>query len=118
VPFDRATVAALNRYLAARVRHPWAHLPQFWLGRRRRLTERGVAQALRHRGELAGLPNLHAQQFRHTFVQQYLADGGHPRDLMRLVGWKSRQLPGRYGGSQLADRRRGERLAFSLGDRL
>ena len=118
VPFDRATVGALDRYLAARVGHPWAHLPQFWLGRRRQLTERGVAQALRHRGELAGLPHLHAQQFRHTFVQQYLADGGHPRDLMRLVGWKSRQLPGRYGGSQLADRRRGERLAFSLGDRL
>jgi len=51
-------------------------------------------------------------------VQQYLADGGHPRDLMRLVGWKSRQLPARYGGSEPSDGRRGERLAFSLGDRL
>jgi len=118
VPFDRAVAGALDRYLAARVGHPWAHLPYLWLGRRRRLTERGVAQALRHRGELAGLPNLHAQQFRHTFVQQYLADGGHRRDLMRLVGWKSRQLLGRYSGSEPSDGRRGERQPFSLGDRL
>ncbi len=63
------------------------------------------------------MANLHAQQFRHTFVQQYLADGGHRRDLMRLVGWKSRQLLRRYGGAELSDGRRGERQPFSLGDR-
>lgn len=56
VPFDWATARALDRYLAARAGHPWAQLPHVWLGRRRRLTERGVAQALCHRGELAGLP--------------------------------------------------------------
>ena len=37
---------------------------------------------------------------------------------MRLVGWKSRQLLGRYAGSELPDGRRGERQPFSLGDRL
>lgn len=118
VPFDQPTGRALERYLAARAGHPWAHLPHLWLGRRRRLTERGVAQALRHRGQLAGIPNLHAHQFRHTFVQRYLADGGHRRDLMRLVGWKSRQLLGRYGGSELGDGARDARQPFSLGDRL
>ena len=88
VPFDRPTARALEPYLAARALHPWAHLSHFWLGRRRSLTDRGVDQAIRHRGELAGVPNLHAHQFRHTLVEQYLADGGDSRDLMRLVGWR------------------------------
>lgn len=95
-PFDRPTARALQRYLAARATHPWAHLAHVWVGRRGRLTDRGVDQAVRHRGQLAGLPNLHPNQFRHTFVQQFLADGGAGRDLLRLVGWKSRQLLGRY----------------------
>jgi integrase len=75
-----------------------------------------VDLAVRHRGRLAGLPALHAQRLRHTYVQQYLADGGSGRDLMRLVGWKSRQLLGRYRTGALAERPRAEWLR--LGDRL
>ncbi len=116
VPFDTVTARALERYLALRAGHDHGHLPALWLGRRGRLTARGVDEAVRHRGQLAGLPNLHPGQFRHTFVQQYLADGGDGRDLMRLVGWKSRQLLGRYGADALAERPRAEWLR--LGDRL
>lgn len=72
--------------------------------------------AVRHRGRLAGLPAIHAQRLRHTYVQQYLADGGSGRDLMRLVGWKSRQLLGRYKANVPAERPRAEWLR--LGDRL
>jgi site-specific recombinase XerC len=75
-PFDRPTARALERYLAARVIHRWAHLPHLWLGRRGRLTHRGVDLAVRHRGRLARLPNLHPQRLRHTYIQQYLDDGG------------------------------------------
>jgi site-specific recombinase XerD len=115
-PFDRRTARALERYLAARAIHPAAYLPHVWLGRRGRLTDRGVDLAIRHRGRLAGLPALHAQRLRHTYVQQYLADGGSGRDLVRLVGWKSRQLLGRYRTEALAERPRAEWLR--LGDRL
>jgi site-specific recombinase XerD len=111
-----ATARALERYLAARALHHSAHLPHLWLGRRGRLTDRGVERATRHRGRLAGLPALSAQRLRHTNVQQYLADGGSGRDLMRLVGWKSRQLLGRYRTEALAERPRAEWLR--LGDRL
>jgi integrase len=75
-----------------------------------------VDLAVRHRGRLAGLPALHPQRLRHTYVQQYLGDGGSGRDLMRLVGWKSRQLLGRYRTGALAEQPRAEWL--HLGDRL
>jgi len=115
-PFDRAASKAVERYLTARALYRWAHLPQLWLGRRGGLTDRGVDLAVRHRGRLAGLPALHAQRLRHTYVQRYLDDGGSGRDLMRLVGWKSRQLLGRYRAEPRAERPRAEWLR--LGDRL
>ena len=115
-PFDWPTERALQGYLVARALHRWAHLPGLWLGRRGRLTDRGVDLAVRHRGRLAGLPAFHPQRLRHTFIQQYLADGGSGRDLMRLVGWRSRQLLGRYRTGSLAERPRAEWLR--LGDRL
>lgn len=116
VPFDRPTARALQRYLAARAGHDRGHLPALWLGRRGALTARGIDQAIRHRGQLAGLPKLRPHQFRHTFVQGYLAAGGDGRDLMRLAGWRSRQLLGRYRGEAPAARRQAEWLR--LGDRL
>lgn len=116
IPFDRPTARALQRYLAARADHDRGHLPALWLGRRGRLTQRGIDQAIRHRGQVAGLPTVRPHQLRHTFVQGYLAAGGDGRDLMRLVGWRSRQLLGRYGGDAPAERSRAEWLR--LGDRL
>lgn len=116
VPFDRPTSRALQHYLAARAGNERSHLPALWLGRRGRLTQRGIEQAIRHRGQLAGLPDLRPHQFRHTFVQGYLAAGGDGRDLMRLMGWRSRQLLARYRGGAPAARLRAEWLR--LGDRL
>jgi integrase len=52
---------------------------------------------LRRRGARAGVPGLHAHKFRHTFAHQWLADGGQEGDLMRLTGWKARQMVDRYG---------------------
>jgi site-specific recombinase XerC len=115
-PFDRPAARALERYLAARALHPAAHSSHLWLGRRGRFTDRGVDLAVRHRGRLAGQPALHPQRLRHTFVQRYLDDGGSGRDLMHLVGWKSRQLLGRYQVGAVAEQPRSEWLR--LGDRL
>jgi integrase len=57
----------------------------------------GVQQLLRRRGDQAGLPGLHPHQLRHTFAYAWLAQGGGETDLMRLAGWRSRQMLGRYG---------------------
>jgi hypothetical protein len=97
LPFGRKAGEALDRYLRARARHKDAELPWLWLGKRGRLTEWGLVMMLRRRGAQAGLPGLHPHQFRHTFAHQWLAQGGTETDLMRIAGWKSRQMLQRYG---------------------
>jgi site-specific recombinase XerD len=99
LPFGRNTAVALDRYLRVRARHKLTGLPWLWLGRAGPLTAYGVLQILRRRGAQAGLPGLHAHQLRHTFAHAWLAQGGGETDLMRLAGWKSRAMLGRYGAS-------------------
>jgi len=99
-PFGAKTAAALDRYLHARARFPKAGTTDvLWIGVRGPLGTAGIRSIVERRGEKAGIGHVHAHLFRHSFAHQWLADGGSENDLMRLVGWRTREMLNRYGAS-------------------
>ena len=106
VPYGDSTAAALDRYRRQRIRRDHADNGAWWLGSKGPLTTSGINQILKRRGSDAGLPELHAHMFRHSFAHQWLSAGGNEGDLQRIAGWSSPQLLQRYGRSAADQRAR------------
>ena len=118
LPLSPKTIKALDRYLRHRVGHPHADEPWLWLGKRGRMGVSGVAQILRKLGADAGVEHVHAHRFRHTFAHSWLSSGGTEGDLMRLAGWRSRDMLGRYGASAADSRAREAHARHGPGESL
>jgi site-specific recombinase XerD len=112
------TLEAIEQYLRARRLHPHADVPWLWLGRKGRLTDSGIAQAIRDLGMRAGIPNLHPHVLRHSWRHHAASEGMSREDMMALGGWRSDAMLRRYASSTANARALESAQKIALGDKL
>jgi site-specific recombinase XerD len=120
VRFGPKTARALSRYLRARDKHKGAELPNLWLADRggRALEPNGIKIRLKRLGEAAGVADVHAHRWRHSFAHEWKRAGGDTGDLMLLLGWASEDMPRHYGASAAAERAQETQQRLGIGERV
>lgn len=120
VPLGVRAMRAVDAYLRARRRHPYAHMPNLWLGTRNRgpISAGAIDNLLDRRAREAGIVGVHPHALRHTWASQFRTAGGSEGDLMTLGGWRSRAMLDRYGKAAAVERAQESYRRLSLGDRL
>jgi integrase len=66
----------------------------------------------------AGVPDLHAHRWRHSFAHEWKLAGADTGDLMLLLGWVSEEMPRRYGASAAAERAMATQQRIGIGERV
>jgi site-specific recombinase XerD len=119
VRFGPKTARALSRYLRARDKHKGAALPNLWLANRGAapLTPNGIKIRLKRLGQAAGVADVHAHRWRHSFAHEWKRAGGDTGDLMLLLGWSSEDMPRHYGASAAAERAQETQARLGIGER-
>jgi len=120
VRFGAKTARAISRYLRARAKHRGCDLPNLWLAERgaRPLTPNGIKIRLKRLGEAAGVSDVHAHRWRHSFAHEWKRAGGDTGDLMLLLGWTSEDMPRHYGASAAAERAQETQQRMGIGERV
>jgi len=120
-PFGNKTMGVIGKYLRQRARRDdAAYTDALWLGSRGPLTTAGVRALIERRAKQAGIDGVHAHLFRHFAAHHAMSNETlGDNDVMRLFGWRSREMLSRYASSA-ADARAmaAYRRKPSLGDRL
>jgi len=90
---------ALSRWLRVRP----TSSESVWTGPNGPLSTTGIRKVIIRRGLQSGI-QIHPHQLRHTFVDNWLRNGGAEVDLARLCGWSSTRMAERYAQHRADER--------------
>ncbi len=100
VMFGFQTARLLNRYAIARESHGFAFLPQLFVGRSGAASYKTVAGVIASAAKEAGVTGARAHLFRHTWAHDLKSNGVELEVLMSLGGWRTTEMPMRYGRAE------------------